>query len=679
MKGIRRNVFIFALAMLSLCLLTGDGLAAVNKPNALIGGIASTTDDGTGLNGSVTLNGSISQVIYLDDSVMTADGETDIAGVYETIIDAAIGFTATRTNSGIVTDTDGTQYIDFDDATVSIIDGSCTHMTADLINIRFIYNPVDAKWELNPDLDSEVPSTLNLTNFQFTQGDCSSYPSRFIVELAENMDIASSSGLKLFLSFFFANIDANSYASVSGLLDGQPPVTDQLPVADAGDDVSITSEEVASTIITGYATDADGDPLLCRWKEGTDVLLNWTNPAGVGGDECLLDLNSSLIPLGIGEHTLTLEVSQDGGLTADASDDMVLIIVNSAPIADAGATSGSITCAGATCEITLDGSQSSDFDSSPGTNDDIVSFEWTGADPAFPLTGDVVTVTLPLGLHTITLTVTDSVGNTDSETIDVVIDPAALSLLDINKVMVKWNSGRVWIHGKVALPAGVSYLSVNSVGTAAISLADLGAVIYEDVDFIEHAGGKRWKYHDFLTTLGINRFKIDWHGAKFNYRKKHLSITSHHFGEDSTTIEITFCKKLSSPVDINIGDVTVSVDGNNAVTVVPDTTEIDVDYHRGRTEIEVVLPFAVVPDDVIHISGAINQDVTVGDYYTAAVGRFKILGTFDATGIDPTTLDPTLSLYMAIGDEQFDAQVDILPDVWTKITNTMWKYRARHH
>jgi len=64
--------------------------------------------------------------------------------------------------------------------------------------------------------------------------------------------------------------------------------------------------------------------------------------------------------------------------------------------------------------VTLDGSGSSDPDSSPGTHDDIVSFEWYEdfANPGQRLvgTGEVLAAMLPLGSHVLTLKVTDKAG-----------------------------------------------------------------------------------------------------------------------------------------------------------------------------------------------------------------------------------------------------------------------------
>jgi hypothetical protein len=66
--------------------------------------------------------------------------------------------------------------------------------------------------------------------------------------------------------------------------------------------------------------------------------------------------------------------------------------------------------------VVLDGSTSMDPDSSPGSNDDIVSFDWyedfgTVAERLLG-SGEVISAILPLGSHVITLKVTDRIGGT---------------------------------------------------------------------------------------------------------------------------------------------------------------------------------------------------------------------------------------------------------------------------
>ena len=71
--------------------------------------------------------------------------------------------------------------------------------------------------------------------------------------------------------------------------------------------------------------------------------------------------------------------------------------------------------------VTLDGSPSTDTDSTPGTNDDIVLYEWF-QDFGLPSQvslgqGKTIVVTLSLGAHAITLRVMDRTGHTDTETV----------------------------------------------------------------------------------------------------------------------------------------------------------------------------------------------------------------------------------------------------------------------
>ena len=82
------------------------------------------------------------------------------------------------------------------------------------------------------------------------------------------------------------------------------------------------------------------------------------------------------------------------------------------PIANAGADQ-TVECAGATTSVTLDGTAST-----PGTGN-INSYSW--AEGATSLgTGSTLTVSLPKGSHTITLTVTDTGGGSDTD--DVVVN-----------------------------------------------------------------------------------------------------------------------------------------------------------------------------------------------------------------------------------------------------------------
>jgi len=92
--------------------------------------------------------------------------------------------------------------------------------------------------------------------------------------------------------------------------------------------------------------------------------------------------------------------------------------------------------------VTLDGSGSDDPDSTPGTNDGIVRFEWfedfdTVETPLGE--GETLTLTLPVGAHAITLRVTDSAGSQSLQTTGVAVqDTTPPSLVVAADSQVLW-------------------------------------------------------------------------------------------------------------------------------------------------------------------------------------------------------------------------------------------------
>jgi hypothetical protein len=134
------------------------------------------------------------------------------------------------------------------------------------------------------------------------------------------------------------------------------------PAANAGPDVAIyTSEQSATTIVgTGGHTDPSAT-IQYRWLDGEVVLPGWT-PVGLFG-MANLSLAEPVLPLGVGEHTLTLEVT-DGDVTA--SDTMLLTVYNSPPNSQPSTVQTVEIGVGS---VNLEGSVS-DFDG------DQVSYQW---------------------------------------------------------------------------------------------------------------------------------------------------------------------------------------------------------------------------------------------------------------------------------------------------------------
>jgi hypothetical protein len=95
------------------------------------------------------------------------------------------------------------------------------------------------------------------------------------------------------------------------------------------------------------------------------------------------------------------------------------------PDADAGEAS-TVACIGPRgARVTLDGTGSSDPDSTPGTNDDIMAFDWfeNYGQPVqvFIGEGETLTTYLSGGVHAVTLRVTDRFGMTDTDEVSVTV------------------------------------------------------------------------------------------------------------------------------------------------------------------------------------------------------------------------------------------------------------------
>ncbi len=190
------------------------------------------------------------------------------------------------------------------------------------------------------------------------------------------------------------------------------------PIARAGADVSSPdldgsgSDTVALSGAT--STDSDGTIVNYRWSEGLQVLAT--------GPSSSVNLN-----LAGGPHTITLLVTDNAGATHS---DNVIVTVNQHPIADAGADVDIEDTDNSGGEsVTLNATASTDAD---GT---IATYQWM-LDATVLASGSSPTaiVSLPVGVHTVTLTVTDNLGspNTDTVNITVTAPPPPTCPFDIN-------------------------------------------------------------------------------------------------------------------------------------------------------------------------------------------------------------------------------------------------------
>lgn len=197
------------------------------------------------------------------------------------------------------------------------------------------------------------------------------------------------------------------------------PAPNHAPSADAGPGKTVSYNSVATTTLVGTASDADGDTLDYRWLENGNPLSPYQL---VAGGNCPLNLGTLAVPLAMGQHILTLQVT-DGKATTQS--DMALIIENSPP--DVSATGAGTYSVG---DLVTLGGTVSDLDG------DFLSYQWvdgattlfasTAMNPVATILGGAP-VSLPnfntsfaaAGTHYLTLSVSDGVNQPVYTTIQV--------------------------------------------------------------------------------------------------------------------------------------------------------------------------------------------------------------------------------------------------------------------
>lgn len=184
----------------------------------------------------------------------------------------------------------------------------------------------------------------------------------------------------------------------------------QPPIADAGEDQTVTCPACDVELDGSGSSDPDGDSLTYTWT-GDFGTVAGVNPT---------------VELPLGEHTITLTVDDGEGETD--SDEVVITVVNTEPVADAGADQ-TLECPA--CDIVLDGSGSFDADGHE------LTYTWSYEDVT--LTGVNQTIDLPLGVHTITLTVEDECEATHTDEVTItVVDTTPPELVTDSEPFILW-------------------------------------------------------------------------------------------------------------------------------------------------------------------------------------------------------------------------------------------------
>ena len=145
---------------------------------------------------------------------------------------------------------------------------------------------------------------------------------------------------------------------------------------------------------------------------------------------------------------------------------------NRPPVADAGDDVTKECESEDGTSVTLDGSNSSDPDSTPDTNDDIVSFEWLVGygtpDEQLVAEGEVTQASFLLGTHEVTLLVTDGEGETDTDSITVEIEDTTPPVLEVTL-----DPAEIWPpnHKMVGVHASVMVADCSEVQVELVSVS----------------------------------------------------------------------------------------------------------------------------------------------------------------------------------------------------------------
>ena len=236
-------------------------------------------------------------------------------------------------------------------------------------------------------------------------------------------------------------------------------VVNEATVAKAGADITILTLDFVG--LDGSASsDPEGEALSYVWSlNGAQIATGPTPTVG---------------PFNAGVHTVTLTVTDGHG--ASASDEMVLTVLNRAPAANAGVDQ----TANHAQTVTLDGVGSTDPEGG------LLSYAWsvggvqiaTGANPSVG--------PFEVGIHTVTLTVTDDKGAiaTDSMIVTVVNEVPVANAGPDQTVTFRGKNASVTVDGSASTdPEGgaLSYfwtLAGQTVGTGAIVQLDLAKGVY---------------------------------------------------------------------------------------------------------------------------------------------------------------------------------------------------------
>lgn len=280
---------------------------------------------------------------------------------------------------------------------------------------------------------------------------------------------------------------------------------------------------------------------------------------------------------------LTAEFTYNGEAQVIPLDTRGFVVTNTPPVANAGADITTTTTSKTGIPVTLNGSGSTDENSTDeDKKNDIVSYEWKHGETVLG-TGETLTTTLPAGVYSITLTVTDTCGAKHSDTVKVTITQILLppTITDLNPVHntitkelglsakatdeiwgIDWTT-LVFKAGTTVLPA--SYDTTTGAITSSLP-TDVADGWYDLNIYIKNQGGAgamtpEWKVGLDRTPPVISDLAPEA-DVFTNNAKPTISatVTDAFAGVDPATVKVSIGSTvLESTYDVGTGKVTAVV------------------------------------------------------------------------------------------------------------------------
>jgi hypothetical protein len=265
---------------------------------------------------------------------------------------------------------------------------------------------------------------------------------------------------------------------------------------------------IGTTELKATVKDMDGNPQV-----GVEVIfLTRAGELASGGSPVMTD------DMGMASDTLTVTEDDEGtvfvgakvGEETQAGEVTVTVIrPNQPPVANAGRDQ-TIECSSPRgTPVGLDGSASTDPDSTPGTNDDIVKFEWLVDDQVIA-EGEVVRGAFKKGMTTVTLRVTDSEGEMDEDEVVInVVDTTPPRFAVVPNPDVLWPPN----HKMVDVEIG-------------FRVVDACSVVPDDIEILLRAVRSSEPEND----LGDGNTEPDIMGADIGTRDTHVQLRAERSG-----------------------------------------------------------------------------------------------------------------------------------------------------